>query len=74
MFVLVSSMEQQPEIMTPDQAAAYLQVSRDTIYRYIRSGKLAASCLGRSYRIPKRNLDLLLWESRTQELPLREDH
>jgi excisionase family DNA binding protein len=70
----VSSMEQQPEIMTPDQAAAYLQVSRDTIYRYIRSGKLAASRLGRSYRIPKRNLDLLLWESRTQELPLREDH
>jgi excisionase family DNA binding protein len=60
--------------MTPDQAAAYLQVSRDTIYRYIRSGKLAASRLGRSYRIPKRNLDLLLWESRTQELPLREDH
>ena len=46
----------------------------DTIYRYIRSGKLAVSCLGRSYRIPKRNLDLLLWESRTQELPLREDH
>jgi excisionase family DNA binding protein len=71
-ILLVNSMEQQPEIMTPDQAAAYLQVSRDTIYRYIRFGKLAASRLGRSYRIPKRNLDLLLWESRTQEMPLRE--
>lgn len=56
-----------PEIMTPEQAAEYLQISRETIYRYIRQGKLVASRLGRSYRIPKRNLDLLLWESRTQE-------
>ncbi len=62
-----------PEIMTPEQAADYLQVSRETIYRYIRQGKLGASRLGRSYRIPKRNLDLLLWESRTQDaLPLRQ--
>src|SRR3954471_15696938 len=61
-----------PEIMTPEQAAGYLQVSRETVYRYIRQGKLAASRLGRSYRVPKRNLDLLLWESRTQELPLRQ--
>lgn len=61
-----------PEIMTPEQAAEYLQVSRETVYRYIRQGKLAASRLGRSYRVPKRNLDLLLWENRTTELPLRQ--
>lgn len=62
-----------PQIMTPEQAAAYLQVSRETIYRYIRQGRLVASQLGRAYRIPKRNLDLLLWESRTQDaLPLRQ--
>src|SRR5918911_3611196 len=61
-----------PEIMTPEQAAEYLQVSRETVYRYIRQGKLAASRLGRSYRVPKRNLDLLLWENRTRELPLRQ--
>jgi excisionase family DNA binding protein len=61
-----------PEIMTPEQAASYLQVSRETIYRYIRQGKLAASRLGRSYRIPKRNLDLLLWESRTSAVPQRQ--
>ena len=61
------------DIMTPDQAADYLQVSRETVYRYIRQGKIGASRLGRSYRIPKRNLDLLLWESRTQEdTPLRQ--
>src|SRR3954447_5892343 len=61
-----------PEIMTPEQAAEYLQVSRETVYRYIRQGKLVASRLGRSYRIPKRNLDLFLWESRTADSPLRQ--
>jgi len=61
-----------PEIMTPEQAAEYLQVSRETVYRYIRQGKLIASRLGRSYRVPKRNLDLLLWESRTRQMPLRQ--
>src|SRR2546423_880371 len=61
-----------PEIMTPEQAAEYLQVSRETVYRYIRQGKLVASRLGRYYRVPKRNLDLLLWETRTTEIPLRQ--
>ena len=61
-----------PEIMTPEQAAEYLQVSRETVYRYIRQGKLVASRLGRSYRVSKRNLDLLLWESRTSQQPLRQ--
>lgn len=61
------------EVMTPEQAADYLQVNRETIYRYIRDGKLVASQLGRSYRIPKRSLDLLLWATRTrQDLSLRE--
>lgn len=58
--------ERAPEIMTPDQAAAYLQVDRETIYRYIRAGKLDASRLGRSYRIPRRNIELLLLATRTR--------
>lgn len=62
-----------PEIMTPDQAAAYLQVGRTTIYRYIREGKLMASRLGRAYRIPRRNLDLLLLATQARpEIVLRE--
>ncbi len=55
-----------PEVMTPDQAAEYLQVNRETIYRYIRDGKLDASRLGRSYRVPRRNLELLLLATRTR--------
>ncbi len=61
------------EIFTPDQAAEYLQVDRETIYRYIRQGKLVASRLGRKYRIPKRSIDLLLWVTRSrQDISLRE--
>lgn len=65
--------EQTREIFTPEQAADYLQVNRETIYRYIRDGKLVASKLGRAYRVPKRSLDLLLWTMRTREdVTLRE--
>ena len=65
--------EQTRDIFTPEQAAEYLQVNRETIYRYIRDGKLVASKLGRAYRVPKRSLDLLLWATRTREdVTLRE--
>ena len=63
----------QREIFTPEQAEEYLQVERETIYRYIRQGKLVASRLGRAYRIPKGSIDLLLWATRTREdITLRE--
>jgi len=66
-------MEQKREIFTPEQAANYLQVDKETIYRYIRQGKLVASKLGRKYRIPKGSIDLLLWATRTREdITLRE--
>jgi excisionase family DNA binding protein len=40
--------------------AEYLQLTPDTVYRYIREGKLVASKLGRHYRIPEENVELLL--------------
>src|SRR3954447_11105082 len=60
------SNERVPDILTPEQAADYLQINRETVYRYIREGKLAASKLGRAYRIPRASLDLLLWATRTR--------
>jgi len=60
-------MAQMGDIFTPDQAAAYLQVNRETIYRYIRDGRLAASRLGRAYRIPRQSVDRLLWSTRTRD-------
>lgn len=69
----IVTMERTPEILTPEQAADYLQVNKETVYRYIRQGKLVASQLGRAYRIPRRSLDLLLWATRTRkDVTLRE--
>lgn len=53
-------MEPVRDIMTPEQVAEYLQLDRETIYRYIRSGKLAASRFGRAYRIAKFDVDILM--------------
>lgn len=55
-----------PDILTAKQAADYLQVNRETIYRYIRDGRLNASRIGRSYRIRKQSLDLLLAATSTR--------
>ena len=53
------------EIMTPREVAEYLQLTPDTIYRYIREGKLVASRLGRQYRIWRRHLELFLLATST---------
>jgi excisionase family DNA binding protein len=48
------------EIMTPEQVADYLQLNTDTVYRLIRERKLAASQIGRTYRIPRQDLESFL--------------
>jgi excisionase family DNA binding protein len=48
------------EIMTPNQVAEYLQLTTDTVYRLIREKKLAATQVGRSYRIPREDLEKFL--------------
>lgn len=55
-----------PDILTPEQAAEYLQVNRETIYRYSRDGRLTASWIGRSYRIRKQSLEMLLAATATR--------
>lgn len=59
-------MEEVREMLTPQQAAEYLQVDQKTIYRYIKQGKILASRLGRRYRIPRRSIVRLLWTNRTK--------
>lgn len=64
--IAVVTTDRVPEIMTPEQAADILQVNRETIYRYIRQGRLRASRLGRTYRIPRQSVERLLWATRTR--------
>jgi len=55
------------EIMTPEQVAEYLQMNTDTVYRFIRERKLAAGRIGRSYRVPKEDLEAFLLANSTRE-------
>jgi excisionase family DNA binding protein len=48
------------EIMTPEQVASYLQLNTDTVYRLIRQHKLAAAKIGRTYRIPREDVESFL--------------
>ena len=63
---MVLTTDSLPEVLTPEQAADYLQVSRETIYRYIHRGQLTAFKLGRVYRIPRNSLELLFWATRAR--------
>ena len=56
----MTKLEQFREVYTPEQAAQFLQLNRETVYRYIKEGKLGAARLGRAIRIPRRSLELLL--------------
>ena len=60
------------DVLTPQEVAEYLQLAPETVYRYIRQGKLVVSKIGRQYRIPRENVELfLLVTSTAGETPLR---
>jgi len=51
--------------LTVKQVAAYLQLHKLTVYRYIRDGQLPASRVGKAYRIRRADLDAFLERART---------
>ena len=53
--------------MTPEQVAEYLQLTKDTVYRLIRQRRLAATRIGRSYRIPRHDLEVFLHTHSTRD-------
>lgn len=50
-------------VMTVAQVAAYLQLNRLTVYRYVREGSIPAARIGKVYRIFREDVDRFL-ESR----------
>lgn len=55
-----------PDVLTPEQVATYLQLDKETIYRLIRDRRLAATRIGRAYRIPRADLDAFMQANSTQ--------
>lgn len=58
------------DLMTVEQVAAYLQLNKLTVYRYIREGRIPAARLGKSYRVRKSDLDAFL-ESHKSRQPVK---
>ena len=48
------------QVMTVDQVAAYLQLNRLTVYRYVREGRIPAAKIGKLYRILRSDVDQFL--------------
>ncbi len=48
------------DLMTVEQVAAYLQLNKLTVYKFVRSGELPAARLGRSFRVRRADVDAFL--------------
>jgi excisionase family DNA binding protein len=46
-----------PEVLTPEEAADYLRVDRETVYRRLRAGQLPGNKVGQQWRIRKHDLN-----------------
>lgn len=61
--------DQNPDLLTVDQVAGYLQLNRMTVYKYIREGRIPASRIGKSYRIRRQDLEAFLEACRVEGRP-----
>ena len=48
-----------PQTYTPEQVAAMLQLSKNTVYKLINRGEIIAKKIGKVYRIPKSSLSFI---------------
>lgn len=46
-----------PEVLTADEVASYLRVSKTTICRWCKDGKLRAFRIGRGWRVQRSDLE-----------------
>ena len=54
-------------LLTPEQVAEILRVRRDTVYAWIRAGKLPAAKLGNRYRIGEEDLQAFVEKAKTRK-------
>lgn len=55
-----------PEVMTIDDLAAYLQVSKSSLYKLAQEGKVPGQKVGKHWRFRKEVIDRWLSERRDQ--------
>ena len=53
------------DILTIDELAVYLKISKSTLYKLVREGKIPSQKVGRHWRFRKNAIDDWLSETRT---------
>ena len=56
----MSALDGMPPVLTVEEAAAALRIGRSAAYEAVRSGELPAVRIGRSIRVPRHRLEVLL--------------
>lgn len=56
-----------PDVLTVGEVAAFIRVSRETVYRLAARGELPGRKIGRIWRFPKDAIEEYLWEWRSHE-------
>ena len=52
------------EVLTIDELAAYLKISKSTLYKLAREGRVPSNKVGRHWRFQKRSIDRWLERER----------
>ena len=58
-------MNNDSQLLTPQEVAVELQLNLLTIYRYIKDKKILASRFGRKYRISRKDLNIFIKSNET---------
>lgn len=56
------------DVLSAHEAMNYLGIGENSIYRLLKSGDLGAFCIGRTWKIPIKELDKYIDESVTKNL------
>jgi excisionase family DNA binding protein len=52
------------EVLTLEELSAYLRISKSTLYKLVREGKIPSQKIGRNWRFRKEAIDRWLEETR----------
>jgi len=61
-------MDEKPgDVLTIKELSAYLKISRSTLYKLVREGRIPSQKIGRHWRFRKETIDRWLDETRVEE-------
>lgn len=64
----VYSMDEKPgDVLTIEELSAYLKISKSTLYKLVREGRIPSQKVGRHWRFRKKAIDRWLEETRVEK-------